>query len=157
MKNSSLAEIKSQNLKSLCERITPLIISLFGCCLSSSSSPFFCGPGVFDSPSHAAAIYVEELSSDGSVLASSVLKLEVIKTLEQRGMLIVTVKEKADYILLVSRKGKRSWRRDTKVALSNLDGEVVFTASTRSVGGAMKGVVEYVQKHRSSRACRSPK
>lgn len=94
------------------------------------------------------AIYVEEVSSSGGVMASSDTTLEGIKTLQKSGMRVVTVKEKADYVLQVTRQlGKHSWKKDTKVVLSNREGEVVFSNSTRSVGGAMGDVADFVKKH----------
>ena len=94
------------------------------------------------------AIYVEEVSSDGTISASSDTTLECMKTLRKHGMRVVTIREKADYILQVTRQlGKKSWRKDTKVVLSNRDGEVVLAKSTRSVGGAMGDVKDYIKKH----------
>ena len=94
------------------------------------------------------AVYVEEVSSSGGIVASSDSALEAIKTLQQKGIRVVTIKEKADYILQITRQlGKKSWRKDTKVVLSNREGEVVFTNSTRSVGGAMGDVADYIKKH----------
>lgn len=94
-----------------------------------------------------AAIYVEEVSSDGGIMASSDTTLEAIKSLQKRGMRVVTIKDKADYILQVTRQlGKKSWKKDTKVVLSNREGEVLFSNSTRSVGGAMGDVADYVRR-----------
>lgn len=93
-------------------------------------------------------IFVEEVSSTGGIMASSDTTIEAMKTLQQRGVRITTVKEKADYILQVTRQlGKKSWRKDTKVALSNKEGEVVLTKSTRSIGGAMGDVSDYIRSH----------
>jgi hypothetical protein len=95
------------------------------------------------------SIYVEEVSSTGGVVASSDSALEAIKTLQQKHMHIVTIKENADYVLQITRQlGKHAWRKDTKVALSNRNGDVVLAKSTRSVGGAMGDVADYIRKHR---------
>ncbi len=93
------------------------------------------------------AIYVEEVSSSGGIVASSDTALEAIKTLQEKGVRVVTIKDKADYVLQITRQlGKKSWRKDTKVVLSNREGEVVFTHSTRSVGGAMGDVADFIRK-----------
>lgn len=105
------------------------------------------GGHVSTRPTVLPALYVEEVSSEGSVMASSDTTLEAIKTLQRKGMRLVTVKDKADYVLQITRQlGKHSWRKDTKIVLSNKDGEVKFTNSTRSVGGAMGGVAEYIRR-----------
>jgi hypothetical protein len=94
------------------------------------------------------SIYVEETSSTGGIVASSDSTLEAIKTLQHKHMHVVTIKEKADYVLQITRqRGKHSWRKDTKIALSNRNGDVVLAKSTRSVGGAMGDVVDYIKKH----------
>jgi len=93
------------------------------------------------------AIYVEEVSSSGGIVASSDTALEAIKTLQEKRIRVVTIREKADYVLQITRQlGKKSWKKDTKVVLSNREGEVVFTNSTRTIGGAMDGVAGYIHK-----------
>jgi hypothetical protein len=94
------------------------------------------------------AIYVEEVSSQGGVVASSDTALEAIKSLQEKHIRVVTIKEKADYILQVTRQlGKKSWKKDTKIVLSNRNGDVVLAKSTRTVGGAAGDVVEYIHAH----------
>lgn len=94
------------------------------------------------------AIYVEEVSSQGGVVASSDTALEAIKTLQEKHIRVVTIKEKADYILQVTRQlGKKSWKKDTKVVLSNRNGEVVLAKSARTVGGAAGDIADYIHKH----------
>jgi hypothetical protein len=98
--------------------------------------------------SHLPTIYVEEVSSEGSTMASSDTTLEAMKTLQQKGMNIVTHRDKADYILQITRLlGKKGWRKDTKLVLSDREGKVVYANSTRTVGGAMGDVVDHVRKH----------
>jgi hypothetical protein len=93
------------------------------------------------------AVYVEEVSSGGGVMASSDTALEAIKTLQQKGIRVVTIKEKADFVLQIVRQlGKKSWKKDTKVVLANREGEVVFTNSTRSVGGGVGDVADFIRK-----------
>jgi len=93
------------------------------------------------------AIYVEEVSSSGGIVASSDTALEAIKTLQEKHIRVVTIKEKADFILQVTRQlGKKSWSKDTKVVLSSREGDVVLAKSARSIGGAIGEVAEYVKK-----------
>ena len=94
------------------------------------------------------AIYVEDGSNSGGRDVASDTALEAMQTLQKKGMRVVTIKEKADYTLKITRQlGKRSVRKDTKFVLSNREGEVVLTNSTRSVGGAVGDVVHYIRKH----------
>ncbi|MCI0419233.1 MAG: hypothetical protein L0387_12230 [Acidobacteria bacterium] len=100
------------------------------------------------SNSHLPTIYVEEVSSEGSIMASSDTTLEAMKTLQQKGMNVVTHRDKAEYILQITRQlGKKSWRKDTKPVVSNREGKVVYANSTRSVGGGMGDVADHVRKH----------
>jgi ribosomal protein L31E len=94
------------------------------------------------------AVYVEEVSSGGGIMASSDTALEAIKTLQQKGIRVVTIKERADFVLQIVRQlGKKSWKKDTKVVLANREGEVVFSNSTRTVGGGVGDVADYIKKH----------
>lgn len=100
------------------------------------------------SRANAPLIYVEEVSSSGGIMASSDTTIEAMKTLQQHGVRVTTIKDKADYVLQVTRQlGKKRWSKDTKIALSNRDGEVVLTKSTRSIGGAMGDVSDYIRSH----------
>lgn len=94
------------------------------------------------------AVYVEEVSSAGGRNASSDTALEAIKTLQSKHIRVVTIKEKADYVLEITRElGKKRWSKDTKFVLSNRDGDVVLAKSTRSVGGSVGEVADYIHKH----------
>ena len=94
------------------------------------------------------AVYVEEVSTTGSIVASSDTALEAIKTLSERHVRVVTIKDKADFVLQVTRQlGKKSWKKDTKLVLANREGEVVLAKSTRTVGGGMGDVVDYIHQH----------
>jgi hypothetical protein len=100
------------------------------------------------SPSSNPAVYIEEVSSSGGIVASSDTALEAMKTLQKRGVRVVTKKEKADYVVQITRQlGKKSWSKDTKIVMSNRDGEVVMSNSTRSIGGACDDIAEYIYKH----------
>jgi hypothetical protein len=93
------------------------------------------------------AVFVEEVSSSGGTVASSDTALEAMKTLSEKHIRVVTIKEKADFVLQVTRQlGKKSWKKDTKLVLSNREGEVVLAKSTRTVGGGMGDVVDYLHK-----------
>ncbi len=93
-------------------------------------------------------IYVEEVSTAGGN-PSSDTALEAIRTLQKKGMRVTTIKDKADYVLQITRQlGKHSWRKDTKIAVVNRAGEVVFANSTRSIGGAMGDVVDFINKRK---------
>lgn len=94
------------------------------------------------------AVYVEEVSSAGGRNASSDTALEAIKTLQSKHIRVVTIKEKADYVLEITRQlGKKRWAKDTKFVLSTRDGDVVLAKSTRSIGGSMGDVADYIHKH----------
>lgn len=94
------------------------------------------------------ALYVEEVSSSGGRNASSDTALEAIKTLQSKHIRVVTIKEKADFILEITRElGKKRWSKDTKFVLSNREGEVILAKSTRSVGGSIGEVADYIHKH----------
>jgi hypothetical protein len=93
------------------------------------------------------ALYVEEVSSGGTIMASSDTALECMKTLQKKGIRVVTIKEKADFVVQITRQlGKKSWSKDTKLVMSNRDGEVVLANSTRSIGGAADDIAEYIRK-----------
>ena len=91
------------------------------------------------------AIFAEEVTSEGVVITSSETLLEAIKTLNKKKMQVVTVRDRADYILRITRElGKKSWRKDVKVVLSDRAGTVVYANSTRSIGGAMGDVADFI-------------
>lgn len=98
-------------------------------------------------PVSQAAVYVQEVSSSGGIIASSDTQLETIKTLREKGVRVVTDKDQADFILMVTRRlGKQVWRKDTKIVLSNRQGEVVLAKSARSIGGIADQVAQYLKK-----------
>jgi hypothetical protein len=93
------------------------------------------------------AIFAEEVTSEGVVITSSETLLEAIKTLNKKKMQVVTVRDRADYVLRITRElGKKSWRKDVKVVLSDRAGSVVYANSTRSVGGAMGDIADFILK-----------
>ena len=91
------------------------------------------------------AIFAEEVTPDGQMITSSETLLEAIKTLNKKKMQVVTVRDRADYVLRITRElGKKSWRKDVKVVLSDRAGTVVYANSTRSIGGAMGDVADFI-------------
>jgi hypothetical protein len=93
------------------------------------------------------AIFAEEFTPDGQVLTSSETLLEAVKTLHKKKMQVVTVRDRADYFLRVTRVlGKKSYRKDVKVVLSDRAGSVLYANSTRSIGGAMGDVADFILK-----------
>lgn len=66
---------------------------------------------------------------------------EIIKTFGERcPEVTVTMKqERADYVVLLDHEGgKDFFRRDNKVAVFDKEGDAIFSASTRSLGHAVK-------------------
>ncbi len=92
-------------------------------------------------------IFIEEVTADGQVVTSSETLTEAIKTLHKKNMQVVTVRDRADYLLRITREqGKKSWRKDVKVVLSDRAGTVVYANSTRSIGGAAGDVADFILK-----------
>jgi len=66
---------------------------------------------------------------------------EIIKTFGERcpAVTINNKQEKADYVVLLDHEGgKASFLRDNKVVVFNKDGDSIVSASTRSLGNAVK-------------------
>jgi hypothetical protein len=79
---------------------------------------------------------------------------EIVKTFGQRcPQVTVTIKrEKADYIVLLDHEGgKAATERDNKVAVFNREGDSIFSASTRSLGNAVKDACAAILKDSGSR------
>jgi hypothetical protein len=97
-------------------------------------------------------LFVEEVSSRQSTAeGSSDTLLETIKTLRRKGMRVTTDKTKADLILQVTRQlgkgGLKAWVKDTKIVLQDRKGNILHSGSTRSIGGAVGDVVDYIRRH----------
>jgi hypothetical protein len=76
---------------------------------------------------------------------------EIIKTFGQRcPELTVTMdKERADYVILLDHGGSKGYaRKDNKVAVFRRDGDSIFSASTRSLGNAVKDACTAILKDR---------
>ncbi|HKV44602.1 MAG TPA: hypothetical protein VJT32_08015 [bacterium] len=66
---------------------------------------------------------------------------EILKTFGERcpGVTVTNNKDRADYLVTLDHEGGKGWARiDTKVAVFNKDGDMVFSGSTRSIGTAVK-------------------
>ncbi len=74
---------------------------------------------------------------------------EIIKTVGEKcpEITVTMAKEKADYVLLLDHEGgKGVLRKDTKLAVFKSDGDSIFSASTRSVGGGVKDACSAILK-----------
>lgn len=67
---------------------------------------------------------------------------ETIKTFSQKcpNVLITSKSDKADYAVTLEHEGGKGWgRRDNKIAVFNREGDLVFSSSTVTLGGAVEG------------------
>ena len=74
---------------------------------------------------------------------------EVMKTFgEKCPEVIVTMKaEKASYVVLLEHEGgKKLLQKDNKVVVFNSDGDMIFSRSTRTLGGSVKDACEAIKK-----------
>jgi hypothetical protein len=77
---------------------------------------------------------------------------EIIKTFNQRcpEVTITMNKEKADFVVLLQHEGgKDLFRRDNKVVITDKEGDVFFTNSTRSLGNAVKDSCSAIRSYRT--------
>jgi len=77
---------------------------------------------------------------------------EIIKTFNQRcpEVTITMSREKADFVVLLEHEGGKDLiRRDNKVVVTNKDGDVFYSNSTRSLGNAVKDSCAAILSHRS--------
>ena len=75
--------------------------------------------------------------------------VEVIKTFGERcpAVTITMDKTKAEFVVLFDYEGgKGIVRKDSKIAVFKNGGDVVFSGSTRSVGGAVKDACNAIEK-----------
>ncbi len=82
-------------------------------------------------------------------------RVEVIKTFSKKcPEVTVTInREKADYIVLLDHEGGKSiLSKDNKVAVFNPDGDLIHSASTRSLGNAVKGACKMIRQDLSEAA-----
>lgn len=66
---------------------------------------------------------------------------ETLKTFGERcpGVIMTNNKDRADYLVTLDHEGGKGYaRKDTKIAVFNKDGDMVFSNSTRSIGSAVK-------------------
>jgi hypothetical protein len=61
------------------------------------------------------------------------------------GVIVTNMHNKADYIVTLDHEGGKGYlRKDTKVAVFGKDGDMIFSKSTRSVGGAVEGACKAI-------------
>lgn len=62
-------------------------------------------------------------------------------------------REKADFVVLLEHEGGKDFiRRDNKVVVTNKDGDVFFTNSTRSLGNAVKDSCKAIRSYRAAQS-----
>jgi len=89
-------------------------------------------------------VYVDEDSVSGS--RSSDTRLELIKTLHEKGVQVTMDRSKADFVVSATRKtGREFWAKDSKVVLSDRQNSVVWSGSARSIGGIADQVTRYLR------------
>jgi hypothetical protein len=74
---------------------------------------------------------------------------EIIKTFGERcqSLTVTSNKDKADYVVTLDHEGGKGWAlKDTKVAVFNKDGDVIYSGSTRSLGGGVKDACSAILK-----------
>jgi len=72
---------------------------------------------------------------------------EIMKTFGERcpGITVTINQEKADYVVLLDHEGGKSTiSRDNKVAVFNIDGDMIHSGSTRSLGNAVKDACQAI-------------
>lgn len=77
---------------------------------------------------------------------------EIIKTFNQRcpEVTVTMNREKADFVVLLEHEGGKSFfGRDNKVVVTDKEGDVFFTNSTRSLGNAVKDSCVAIRSYRS--------
>ena len=82
-------------------------------------------------------------------------RVEVIKTFSKKcpEVTITINREKADYIVVLDHEGGKGLiRKDHKVAVFNPDGDLIHSASTRSLGNAVKGACKMIRQDLSEAA-----
>ncbi|MGH9793812.1 MAG: hypothetical protein ACRD5G_03485 [Candidatus Acidiferrales bacterium] len=80
---------------------------------------------------------------------------EIIKTFNERcPEVVVTMnREKADFVVLLEHEGGKDFiRRDNKVVVTNKEGDVFFTGSTRSLGNAVKDSCKAIRSYRTAQS-----
>lgn len=120
-------------------------------------------PRVFVSDSNSWEVRGALFGSEGGVFGglkggSRPQTAEVIKNFDKScEQVIVTVNpERADYFIRFEREGgKGLLRRDNKIAVFDWRGDVVFSGSTVTVGGAVKDACEAIVSHAQTAARRS--
>ena len=74
---------------------------------------------------------------------------EIIKTFGERcpALTITNNRDRADYVVQLDHEGGKGWaQRDNKVAVFSKDGDLVYSGSTRSLGGGVKDACAAILK-----------
>lgn len=75
---------------------------------------------------------------------------EIIKTFGKRcpDLTVTLNRDNADYIVLLEHEGGKDLiRRDNKVAVSDREGDVLYSGSTRLLGNAVKEACNAIRRH----------
>ena len=105
-----------------------------------------------------------EMRGSGSAYGGSVSggargqTAELIKTFGEKcpNARVNNNREKADYVVVFDHEGGKSWyRKDSKIAVFNYDGDSILSKSTRSLGGSVEEACKVVladwEQHGSAR------
>jgi hypothetical protein len=74
---------------------------------------------------------------------------EIIKTFRERcpSLVVTGDKSKAKYVVLLDHEGGKSLiLRDNKVVVFNIDGDVIYSGSTRTLGNAVKDACSAIEQ-----------
>jgi hypothetical protein len=73
---------------------------------------------------------------------------EIIKTFGQRcpAVIVTSNKDRADFVVTLEHEGAKGLGKDSKVAVFNKDGDVIYSGSTRSIGAAVKDACAAIMK-----------
>jgi hypothetical protein len=66
---------------------------------------------------------------------------EIFKTFGERcpAVTVTNNKDRANYVVTLDHEGGKGWaRKDSKVAVFDKGGDMIYSGSTRSIGGAVK-------------------
>lgn len=108
-------------------------------------------PGVMPAESRAAAakprIFVDDTPNSVFARTSHPQRVEIMKTFGQScpAYVVTDSREKADFVLSFERESGKWVRRDNKLAVFNHNGDMVYSASTRELGSAVRGFCQKTQ------------
>lgn len=76
---------------------------------------------------------------------------EIIKTFNERcqAMIVTENKTRANYVIILDHDGGEGFsRKDNKIVVFNRDGDAIFSASTRSLGNAVKDACAAIKRNK---------